>query len=168
MMNYENTPGTTIATAEVWPKQTALIAHPTYPTLLMFLHPHCPCSQASIGELARVAAAAKDRLAIIVIFIRPKEFDHAWVKTSLWQAANRIPEIQIIVDSEGQEARHFGATVSGQVFLYHSNGPCLFQGGLTSSRGHSGDSIGRNAILDGIFQKATNTTESFAFGCTLF
>jgi len=168
IIDYENTPGTTLATPKAWPKQTSLQAHPIHPTLLMFIHPHCPCSQASIEELARVATVTKDRLAIAVVFIQPKEFDKTWVETSLWHAANRIPGLQITIDLEGQEARLFGATLSGQVFLYQPNGTPLFRGGLTRSRGHAGDNLGRSAVLDAVFQKQTNTTESFVFGCALF
>ena len=168
MVDYENTPGSTIPPPKIWPKKTTFMADTRHPTLLMFIHPHCPCSKASVGELARIATVTQDRLSIIVAFIRPKGFDDVWVKSSLWQSASRIPNVQMFVDPEGQEARLFGATLSGQVFLYHSNGTNLFQGGITSSRGHAGDSIGRSTILNAVLEQQTATTQSFAFGCALF
>jgi hypothetical protein len=73
----------------------------------------------------------------------------------------------VIEDREGADARLFGAFTSGQTFLYNPGGRLLFNGGITASRGHSGDNIGRDGIVallhGGTF--AQNVTP--AFGCSL-
>src|SRR5437868_14711201 len=55
LFNYENTPGTVGASPQAWP--TAQIERATdRPTLVMVAHPHCPCTKASVGELAKIMA----------------------------------------------------------------------------------------------------------------
>jgi len=52
----------------------------------------------------------------------------------------------VLTDEDGIEARSFGAVTSGQALLYSAQGRLLFSGGITESRGHSGDNAGRSAI----------------------
>ena len=53
LFQYENTPGRVGALPPAWP--AAQIERATdRPTLVMLAHPHCPCTAASIGELAQI------------------------------------------------------------------------------------------------------------------
>src|SRR5580704_15703661 len=38
-------------------------------TLLIFLHPHCPCSRASVGELAYIVDRCRDRVSVHAILL---------------------------------------------------------------------------------------------------
>jgi hypothetical protein len=134
----------------------------------MLAHPHCPCTRASIGELASIMAHSQGRLTAYVLFLKPQVFSEDWEKTDLWQSAATIPGVTVIPDDDGREARLFRAVTSGQVVLYHSEGRLLFSGGITSSRGHSGDNAGQSSIVSLVNAGVPVRTETFVFGCPLF
>ena len=73
-----------------------------------------------------------------------------------------------MIDGDGQEARLFHAVTSGQTVLYDSQGRLLFSGGITASRGHSGDNAGRSAIVSLVNAEVPDRTETLVFGCPLF
>ncbi|HZE13934.1 MAG TPA: hypothetical protein VE086_09265, partial [Chthoniobacterales bacterium] len=58
LIKYETTPGPVGAVAANWPSVSVVPRQTDKPTLLMFAHPHCPCTRASIGELAQIMAHA--------------------------------------------------------------------------------------------------------------
>jgi hypothetical protein len=111
----------------------------------MAIHPHCPCSRASIGELAILMAHNHGRLAAFVVFVQPPGFDENWTKSDLWSSAGSIPGVTRIID-HGAEAKRFGATTSGQTMVYDPLGRLLFSGGITAARGHFGDNAGVSTI----------------------
>jgi hypothetical protein len=111
----------------------------------MAIHPHCPCSRASIGELAILMAHSGGRLAAFVDFVQPPGFNENWTKGELWSNAGSIPGVTRIIDS-GAEAKLLGAATSGQTLVYDPQGRLLFSGGITAARGHFGDNAGVSAI----------------------
>src|SRR5947209_1990485 len=50
-----------------WPVPSNLSHDAMLPTLVMAVHPKCPCSRASIGELARLMAQCDGKLAATVL-----------------------------------------------------------------------------------------------------
>jgi len=168
LSGYENTPGIAAAPPVQWPVDSQIQRAPNQDTLVVLAHPHCPCTRASIGELASIMAHSQGRLAAYVLFIKPDGVADGWETTDLWQSASRIPGVQVIQDSDGREARRFHAATSGQAILYDSEGRLLFTGGITASRGHSGDNEGRSAIVSLVNAKVTDRRETHVFGCPLF
>lgn len=73
------------------------------------------------------------------VFVKPAGFGESWEQTDLWRSATDIPGVYSTVDENGVEARRFGSATSGQVALYSGEGQLLFSGGITGSRGHSGE-----------------------------
>ena len=73
-----------------------------------------------------------------------------------------------MIDDEGAEANRFHAATSGQTLLYDAAGLLLFSGGITGSRGHSGDNAGQAAIVSLVNSRAADLTETSVFGCPLF
>jgi hypothetical protein len=71
LLNYENRPAPTGSSPEIWPKDSAVQRVSSLPTLALFGHPHCPCTRATIGELALIMARLKGQLTANVIFIKP-------------------------------------------------------------------------------------------------
>jgi hypothetical protein len=72
-----------------------------------------------------------------------------------------------MADHAGMESARFGATTSGHAVLFDRAGRKLFDGGITPSRGHQGDSEGLRAIelrLAGIHASARTDV----YGCPLF
>lgn len=168
LMRYANSAGPDINPPEHWP-QSSDVPHDTHrPTLAMFIHPHCPCSRATIGELALLMSRCKDRAEAHVFFLRPVQMPPNWAQTDLWREAARIPGVIVHQDDGGREARLFGAETSGDTVLYDTNGQLLFHGGITSSRGHSGDNTGRGALASLLLHEPVRRNSTPTFGCSLF
>jgi hypothetical protein len=139
------------------------------PRLTMFLHPHCPCSRASLRELQEILAREPDKAAVDIAFVKPAGAGPNWTTSSLREQAEAIPYVRLI-DDDGTLARRLGAETSGYVVLYDARGKLLFSGGITPSRGHEGPSVGLDAIcalLDGT-TKAPAGVQTPVYGCPLF
>lgn len=164
---YEHTPSAAAATIETWPEGTRLARATDAPTLVMFAHPKCSCTRASLTELAELMNHVGDKVHVVVVFIRPSDFAPGWEHTATWDQAAAITGVTVVADVDGTEATRFGARTSGQVVLYAADGQLLYAGGITSSRGHVGESVGRVRITtllqDGEIDKATSPV----FGCAL-
>lgn len=168
LLQYSQAPGASGALPSHWPETSWLPYDHDRPTLVMFIHPHCPCSRASIGELEILMAKCQGKVGAQVWFIQPKGMDEAWVKTDLWRSAEVIPGVKVHRDEGGMEARRFHAETSGQTALYNSSGALMFQGGLTLSRGHSGDNPGRDAITAMLANELSIAVQTPVFGCALW
>ncbi len=165
---YENAPGVVAKPPLHWPADSQIQPSQGRATLVMLAHPHCPCTRASIGELASLMAHTQGRVTAYVLFLKPAGVSDNWEKTDLWQSAARIPGVKPLMDDDGAEARRFHAATSGQTVLYDAEGRLLFSGGITGSRGHSGDNAGRSAIVSLLGDGAAERAETFVFGCPLF
>jgi hypothetical protein len=167
MLEFEMTPAAVGQCPELWPQSSALVHSFERPTLLMFVHPRCPCSRASVDELALLATSSADDLRMTVVFLKPAGFSGDWEKTDLWRSARQIPGVTVFCDDGGRESTRFRACVSGEVLVYDRQGHLMFHGGLTASRGHHGDNPGRTAIELLLAGKLTPPQETPVFGCTL-
>jgi hypothetical protein len=170
MISYELTPASTLRVADQWPRESTLHCDPRRPTLVMFVHPRCPCSRAGLSELAVLASDCGERLRIQVVFVKPSGADELWEQTALWTTAQRIPGALLRRDDNGAEAERFRATTSGETFLFGPDGRRLFHGGLTGSRGHEGENPGRRAIaalVAGAGPRDAVPPECAVFGCRL-
>jgi hypothetical protein len=134
----------------------------------MFVHPQCPCSRASIGELALLLAHCQQRVNAHVLFLQPREMPSHWNQTDLWEEAGRIPGVRVQSDEDGREARLFHIATSGDTALYDANGVLLFHGGITIARGHSGDNAGRESLQALLLGGSAQQTNTPVFGCSLF
>ncbi len=112
-------------------------------------------------------AQTQGRLTAYVLFLKPAGSPDDWEKSDLWQSAARIPDVTVVLDDNGVEARRFHAMTSGQTVVYDRAGRLLFSGGITRSRGHSGDNQGRSAIVSILNAEQTDQTETAVFGCPL-
>jgi hypothetical protein len=168
LCNYENAPGVAAQPPERWPVESRIERAPEGATLVMLVHPHCPCTRATIAELAALMAHCQGRLTAYVLFLKPEGFSDDWEKTDLWQNAASITGVHALVDDGGAEALRFHAATSGQTILYGADGRLLFSGGITASRGHEGDNAGLSSIVSLINEGAAERTETFVFGCPLF
>jgi hypothetical protein len=167
-MNYENTPTSTGSTPAQWPVDSQVAHHAGQPTLLMFLHPYCPCSRASVEELNRLLVQCRDSVSINVLFVRPRGVSNDWTDTGLRKVAESIPGVHVALDSDGREASRFGAKSSGYVVLYNPKGNLVFSGGITGSRGHSGDNAGEDAVVSLVNGSDVPLKHTDVYGCDLF
>ena len=167
MLLHSQQPGPDGAAPQRWPESSPVHFDTGTPTIVMFLHPHCPCTRATVGELERLMAHFQGQVHAHVWFIRPPGVTEAWVKTDLWQSAEAIPGVTVHGDEDGAIARMFHAETSGQTDLYDRHGRLLFQGGITVSRGHAGDNAGRSAIAALLAHQPFSGTRTPVFGCSL-
>jgi hypothetical protein len=168
MVRYSEAPGTAAPTPDSWPASSTLLRDPHRPTLLMFLHPRCPCSRASVGELERLLASVDGKLDVCVAFIVPQQASREWEETDLIRRVNSIKGVREHMDEGGKEARIFGAETSGQTMLYDASGRLRFRGGITAGRGHAGDNPGRTELEQIMLHGRTNGDPTPVFGCALF
>jgi hypothetical protein len=164
---YEDTPGRASRIPTDWPSQSLIPLAQDRPTLVMFAHPECPCTRASVGELAELMSHCQNRVTAHVVFLYPKGTSEEWLHTDLWRSAEAIPGVLVQADEDAIEAAHFEATTSGQVVLYDASGKLLFRGGITSSRGHYGDNLGLSAITALVNGEMLSARETPVFGCPL-
>jgi hypothetical protein len=146
LWKYSTTPGHPATAPSRWPAHAAIERAGGRATLVIFVHPQCPCSTATIGELAVAMSHVRDKVDANVMFYRPASQPTIWVRGDLWKSAAAIPGVHTFEDQDGAIAQRFGAFTSGQTLLYDSNGHLLFKGGITAYRGHSGDNAGRSTI----------------------
>lgn len=151
-----------------WPLTSKLKVQAQQASFILFLHPNCACSYSTLEELERLMPALQKQALVQVVFMRPVEESFSWDDSKVWRRAQDIPFIQIIQDRDGFEAATFGAKTSGQAFLYDPSGDLIFEGGLTPSRGHTGDSLGQRAIIS-FFEKRklASVTHTDVYGCNL-
>jgi len=80
MWRYSVTPGQAAIPKIGWPVNAPVPFGKARPTLVIFAHPNCPYSRASIGELAiqgdlvRVSAKDRDTLQEIIVLLKGKDF----------------------------------------------------------------------------------------------
>jgi len=155
---YQNTPGAAAA-----PPQR--IAESPKPKLYLFLHPECPCSHATVAELARLVTACGPRLSVKALVFTPAHPTKGWSE-GLAKDAAAIPGVEVVSDTDGRECQRLGAKTSGQVVLYSPEGRLLFSGGITASRGHEGDNDGRDTITDYVLNGRVDRSSTPVFGCS--
>src|SRR5947207_2009112 len=95
LLKYENTPGTADETPSQWPSESRVARQPDRPTLLMFMHPRCPCSRASLEELNRLLTHCEGTVATHVLFVQPRGAPEDWTETTLHKSAETIPGVDL-------------------------------------------------------------------------
>src|SRR5688572_4815656 len=166
MWNYSSVEGSATEAPVVWPESSGLHRALDRYTLVMFVHPRCPCSVASLTNLSNLLNnRIPRRVASIVVFntdgVAPDR-----VEDMLRSIASTLPDT-VVVDDTGHEEALFGVRTSGATMLFDSAGVQLFTGGLTAVRGHAGDSSGQELITDLVLAGTTVHAESPVFGCSL-
>jgi hypothetical protein len=170
LWTYEGTPGIAAQPPIAWPTDSRVSRATDLPTLVLLIHPKCPCSRATLAELAAIMTDCRGKLATTVVMLRPAEEPIGWERTDLWETAARIPGVTVMSDAGGSEVRRFGAVTSGQALLYESDGRLLFRGGITAARGHQGDNAGRSsieALVLGKLAKEQAPAATPVYGCPL-
>ena len=166
LVNYETTPGPVVVAPMKWPADSGITPAADRATLVMLAHPHCPCTRASIGELAQIMADAEGKLTAYVLFLKPADSGADWDDTPLRKSAAAIPGVAVLSDADGAEARRFGAETSGQTLLFAADGRLLFSGGITQARGHAGRNAGETAILALLRHEHVDRPTTQVFGCS--
>jgi len=166
--DYTVRPGAVGHIATQWSPAQSLHLDNERLTVLMAVHPKCVCTGASVDELARLVANANGRVAVTALLLVPHGTDGTWRDAPIRDAVARIPDVAVIEDHGGVIAASLGARTSGHVFVYAPDGLLKFHGGITASRGHRGDNVGRSTIEALANRTETSRTTTPVFGCELF
>lgn len=166
LLAYSSEAGARAAAPEQWPEGASVPIDPERPTLVMSIHPRCPCTRASLAELARLRGRVGDALDCFLLFAKSTDSDGGDARGDLWRTALEVPGATLVVDEGGATAERLGATTSGHVVLYH-RGRLVFSGGITRARGHEGDNPGRAAIRDYVLNGSLPHETTPVFGCPL-
>ena len=167
LLNYESAPGRVGAVPQSLPAHSTIQVAKDRLTLVMIAHPECPCTRASVAELAQVMARTQGKISAYVLFYLPTKRDSGWANTKLRSSAAQIPGVTVLSDIDGVEAARFGAETSGHTFVYDAQGRLLFNGGITASRGHSGDNDGESTIVSLANNDTGKRSQTFVFGCSI-
>src|SRR5258706_4172276 len=163
---YKSTAGAAAAPPERWPV-SARVERASGATLLMFAHPMCPCTRASLTELGHLMERLHGQVTARILFATPQDREHDWSGSALWAQARAIPDSTVLTDPDGREAEAFGVKTSGQVVYYDAAGVLRFRGGITIARGHEGESPGADRIAALARGEAPDHDSAPVFGCSL-
>lgn len=167
LAKYDLSAGTSESVPLQWPTDSKLALSPHGATLILFAHPRCPCTRATLGELEKIMAHGQSALTVWVVFLKPEGTDETWDRSDLVETAAAIPGVHVVHDANGVEARRFHATTSGQTLLYSNQGKLQFSGGITMARGHAGDNPGRDAIESYLTSGEVPLHDTPVFGCPI-
>ena len=162
-------PGQSGSAVERWPGESRIPLTAGRPTMVVAVHPLCPCTRASVSELARLLTRCDGQVEVYILIFLPERAGRGWGPTAGLRGLATMPGVHLIDDPAGEEAARFGAQTSGLVALYAQDGRLLFRGGITAARGHEGDNEGRRALLDLIQGNSSSCPrETPVFGCPIF
>jgi len=164
LARYQAIPGAVLAPPAVWPANSRIERVPGRPALLLFAHPGCPCTRASVHELEWLITRFPT-LAVKVIAIDPEGFSRV-DDAGIVAAAASLPGVEV-VRAPPAEADRFGVLTSGHALVFAADGRLLFSGGITSSRGHEGDNVGLERIAAILSGGTPDRRDSPVFGCAL-
>lgn len=165
---YKTRPGRERILLSTFPQDATILlaAAPDY-TLILFVHPKCECSVASVYEFNELLSTSRKNVKAVIVFYRPDGSSESWAHTNLWETAKENKLINVIEDEGGRMAYKFGALTSGQTYLYDFSGKLVFSGGITETRGHIGNNEGRRSIAAILDKTQTLGNRSKVFGCAI-
>jgi hypothetical protein len=160
----ENAPNATAPAT--WPVSARVPNMTGRPMLVLFAHSRCACTRATIRELERLLARAKDKPDTWIVLAGPAGEG----PISIRAAAQSVAGAHVIED-DGTEAARFGTKASGQVLIYGRDRRLAFNGGITPARGHEGDSRGADLALRALDPRVappssvSSSASADVFGC---
>jgi hypothetical protein len=165
MSDYSLTPGEAGFPAAAWPTGEIRRGEGLH-TLVVGLHPECPCSRATLAELDRVLLEAGEALEVIVIFDDTNPLAPAR-NSVLYRQATQLPRTRVTCVTSVTELERFDFRTSGETRLYRPDGTLVFRGGITASRGHEGENAGTAAVVTHARAELCGTSATPVFGCAL-
>src|SRR5689334_4396908 len=80
LLRYSVEPGAPAVAPQQWPRESVIPAPRNQYVLVMTMHPHCPCTRASVAELNNLMAMLRrDHVKGYVLAVKPAEFGDDWV-----------------------------------------------------------------------------------------
>lgn len=167
LFSYQMRAGAQAAAPGDWPEGAGPRFDPQRCNLVMFAHPKCPCTDASLEELKTILSQGGGGISPTICFFDPEGAPSDWAQTSLVRNAEAVPGLNVIIDRSGAIAARFGALTSGQVLMYDRRGHRVFAGGITASRGQAGENRGRALVLALAKGNVSEPAQTPVYGCGL-
>jgi hypothetical protein len=145
----------------------SLFRNAEQPTLVVGLHPHCPCSKATVAELNKILGHTPGKSRLVVYAFKPKAETVDWIASSTISTLNKLGA-RIEIDEDGLMAKQLGLSASGQIQLFSAQGELIYNGGITAGRGHEGDNAGEQAVIDLLLKGGSDRKSAPVFGCPIF
>lgn len=136
-------------------------------TLILFYHPHCPCTRATVRSLRRLSCTFAAPVRILAVAYCPIGESETWIESSYTKTLSTLPNTSVLVDVGGKECKRFGARTSGHFLLYDSQGQLKFNGGITAHRGHEGDCAASIELVNKINSHSGEASHWPVFGCPI-
>jgi hypothetical protein len=163
VIDYHTRPGVAAAAPRHWPTASALTLSQQGATLVMFIHPQCPCSNASLLELEALLKQTATPSRSFIVLVNSLA-DHS--PTETWATAHGMTGVTVVSDTSGRETELFGSQTSGDLFVFDRDGRLTFQGGITAGRGHVGQGVSSQTAKEAILHGRALERRP-VFGCPL-
>ncbi len=164
VMAFEATPGEMLPAPRRWSAETPFALDREKPTIILYLHPRCVCSQASL-ELAKTFPT---QAVCHVVFYQPTNAAEEWTDSPLVRAARNLVGATVHVDTDGVLARRLGIANSGHALLFTPEGALRFSGGITAGRGVSEPGNSWRALGERLKDPGKTEVQSPVFGCPIY
>jgi hypothetical protein len=170
-MRHEFEPGRLDALRCGWPADTILESNPGKITVVVFLHPRCVCTAATVKQLL-CALRSQPQVVLIAVVFTPGDAESA----GAWDDGEYVRMIRagvsnacVFQDREGAEAGKFGAATSGTILVFDGEGRETFRGGITNRRGGEDVNPGLRRFCSALNGDQANEHENPTpvFGCPL-
>jgi hypothetical protein len=165
--SYASTPGMADEAPAMWPGSALVAPQAGRPTLVMFIHPQCSCTRASLEELKAIIERSHGAVSAWVVVLKPSGMNDEWAESGISETARNLRGVTVVVDNDGTEADRFGALTSGHTVLYSSTGKLEFSGGITAARGHVGSNSGERSVVNFVTTGKADSAHHNVYGCGL-
>ncbi len=135
-------------------------------TVILFYHPHCPCTKATVNNFKTISENIEARVHLLALAYRPKDSNETWIETEITKQLRELG-FEIATDTDGTFCRQFDVYTSGHILVYESNERLVFNGGITTSRGHEGSNYALADFLKSIDGSRDANSVWPVFGCPI-
>ncbi len=174
LANYGATPGAVGEVPSSWPEHAAagLTLVQDSLTLVLAVHPRCPCTRSTVNELSRALSASKEQPTIYALIFEPASDDEidpddSFARTQIRARLSELPGVIMVRDPGSAIAERFGAMTSGHTLVYDADGSLQFSGGLTPTRAHEGPNTGAASLVELLNGGSAIAEDAPVYGCPL-
>ena len=96
LSTYKNTAGNSNDAPARWPSGSRIESEPGLPVLVMFAHPMCSCTRASLSELRALVSEFRGRFTPYVLSALPQGVGQEWMSSNLWKSAESIEGVRVM------------------------------------------------------------------------
>ena len=150
-------------TPQMWPEGSSFPRLPGHINAVVFLSETCPCTPAAVTEFAALAVSSDSPVALtLVVAETNKKRD---LPTPIDVSCLVKPDATVVADPDGLIAQRFGATVSGDCFVFDGSGRLILRGGIAEKGTRSKKTL--RSFADILAGKEILVSDIASYGCPL-